>query len=76
MVIVLRDGEEVHGYIQWYDKSLHQAEPQRLRQPDDLQARHQVHVQGRRGVEEIAVSYQLSAVEFRERSKFKLIAEG
>jgi sRNA-binding regulator protein Hfq len=21
MVIVLRDGEEVHGYIEWYDKS-------------------------------------------------------
>jgi len=20
MVIVLRDGEEVHGYIEWYDK--------------------------------------------------------
>jgi sRNA-binding regulator protein Hfq len=21
MVVVLRDGEEVHGYIEWYDKS-------------------------------------------------------
>ncbi|MGD0825920.1 MAG: RNA chaperone Hfq, partial [Terriglobales bacterium] len=21
MVIVLRDGEEVHGYIEWYDKN-------------------------------------------------------
>ena len=20
MVVVLRDGEEVHGYIEWYDK--------------------------------------------------------
>jgi RNA chaperone Hfq len=21
MVVVLRDGEEVHGYIEWYDKN-------------------------------------------------------
>ena len=27
MVIVLCDGEELHGVIEWYDKSLHQAEP-------------------------------------------------
>jgi len=57
MVIVLGDGEEIHGMIEWYDKSLHQGKPQRPIQPADLQARDQVHVQ--RGGEQQEVVFQL-----------------
>ena len=47
MVFVLRDGETLHGVIEWYDKLLSQGESHRRAQYTALQARHQVHVQGK-----------------------------
>ena len=46
MVFVLRDGETLHGVIEWYDKMLPEGEPHRRAEPAALQAQHQVHVQG------------------------------
>ena len=46
MVIVLQDGEQIHGIIEWYDKSLHQGHARHAIEPAHLQALHQVHVQG------------------------------
>ena len=36
MVIVLRDGEEIHGIIEWYDKTCLKVEPDRPVQSADL----------------------------------------
>ena len=47
MVLVLQDGEEIHGIIEWYDKYC--LKVNRIgAQSADLQAQHQVHVQGKR----------------------------
>jgi len=43
MVVVLRDGEEVHGVIEWYDRSSSSLPPRRP-ESDDLQTLDQVHV--------------------------------
>ncbi len=45
MVIVLRDGEEVRGIIEWYDRNCIKVNRENGdAESDDLQARDQVHV--------------------------------
>ena len=46
MVVVLTDGETLHGVIEWYDKFCLKTHPGRRPQPAALQAQYQVHVQG------------------------------
>ena len=48
MVLVLQDGEEIHGVIEWYDKYCLKVNRHRRVQSADLQTQHQVHVQGKR----------------------------
>ena len=48
MVLVLHDGEEIHGIIEWYDKYCLKLNRAGALQPAHLQAQHQVHVQGKR----------------------------
>jgi len=45
MVVVLTDGEQLYGVIEWYDKDCIKLQPARPTQPADPQALHQVHVQ-------------------------------
>ena len=62
MVLVLQDGEEIHGVIEWYDKYCLKVNRIGRVQSADLQTQHQVHVQGKRREVEAGIRRQLSAV--------------
>jgi hypothetical protein len=47
MVVVLLDGEELRGWIEWYDKGSIKLNRHERAQPADPQAQHPLHVQGR-----------------------------
>ena len=47
MVVLLVDGQELRGWIEWYDKGGDQAESPQGAEPADPEAQHPLHVQGR-----------------------------
>ena len=46
MIVVLTDGEKIHGWIEWYDKACLKVNREECPEPADPQGLHQVHVQG------------------------------